>query len=210
MVTSRCRPRVRGANQQECKVVTKEKAVDPVMLARCFGLYARVVTGATKYLRDESDTFSPMMDRLRQDHCRAENVIDAFLAVQRFLGLQQESESLFDYCDRVLFMAIIQEKHAELGTIEMLSFARDPRQDKQSAAWFKALASDRFKWLRGDPSDLGTMFRQLDAVAKEYWDDGKADPLGAIDFAPDTAYEEVDEDLMAFYAPDGDGPKVVH
>lgn len=187
----------------------KEMVVDPVMLARCFGLYARVVTGATKYLRDESDTYSPMMDRLRKDKCGAENVINAFLAVQRFLSLNQKLDSLFTYCDRVLFMAVLQEEHAKLGSVEMLSFVHDPRTDPRSAAWFKALSSTAFHWDQDNTRDLGTMFRELDAAAREFWEEGTAPALGEIDFLPDLDYEEVDEETMAFFA-SGEPPKVVH
>jgi len=191
-------------------VTKKEMVVDPVTLARCFGLYARVVTGATKYLRDESDTYSPMMDRLRKDKCGAENVINAFLACQRFLTLNQKLDSLFAYCDRILFMAVLQEEHAKLGVIEALPFVHDPRADPRSAAWFRAMASSAFHWAQDDARDLGTMFRELDAAARQFWDEGKAPPLGKVNFLPDLSYEEVDEETMAFFVASSETPKVVH
>ena len=179
--------------------MTKENTVDPVMLARCYGLFARVAKGATRYLRDEGDTFSPMMDRLRRDGANQENVINAFLAVQRFLELNLKKEELFSYCDRVLFLVIVEEMFAKLGKpTDTLSFLQDPQTDTQAAAWFRALASDAFVWRSGGPGAVGELYNYLDSTAKGLWDGGKTAALGKIDFHPVREVEEVTEEMQAY------------
>lgn len=186
----------------------KETSVDPVILARCYGLYARVVTGATKYLRDEADTTSPMMERLRHDKCRAENVINAFLAVQRFLGLHQMADRLFDYCDRLLFLAQLQELFTSRGRPHSeLQHTHDPQVDNQAAAWYTALASSVFYEALDEAMTIAQLHNTIDAVAKTIWNDGALPAMGVIDFKPDLKYEEIQPEMLAFFQQQYDATK---
>lgn len=137
----------------------KPRGVDPGVLTECFAIYSRVQSGVTRYLRDESDTYSPMMNKLREDKCTIETVINGFLAVQRLLGLRGLSDDLFAYTDRVLFMLLALE--SVQGNPEFLPFMRDPATDMLAASFFQALSQSEFEWKRDNTKSIEVRMRDV-------------------------------------------------
>lgn len=184
--------------------------LDPEMLVQCYGLFSRVVTQYTKYLRDDRDTYSPMMDRLRRDGMKSELLIDAYLAVQRMLGLNNLDSQLFDYTERILFMDMTARKALETHQ-DPMPWNRNPLVDTQSAAWFKALSSDRFIWANMQRRTIGDMYDDLNQIAREFWEEGQRKVVFTdLPLAPDRSYEAVDPDMEEFYAAEVEPNTRVH
>ena len=145
------------------------KGVDPATLTECFAIYSRVQGGLTRYLRDDEDTYSPMMNKLREDGCKVESVINAFLAIQRYLSLRGLQDELFRYTSRVLFMVLSMEIH--VGTADEsnlpppLPFLEDPKSSSYSAAFFNALSLPQHDWDTTNPKHIKDMMMSvLDAM----------------------------------------------
>jgi len=134
-------------------------AVDPAVLTECFAIYSRVQSGMTRYLRDDADTYSPMMSKLREDKCHLEPVINGFLAIQRYLSLRGLDASLFSYTDRVLFMLIVVEQTSD--SPEMLPFLHDPAADPLAAAFFQALSQPEFEWRDDNTKSITERMRDV-------------------------------------------------
>ena len=182
------------------------REVDPKLLARAYAVFSRVVTGVSKYTRDEDDTLSPMMARLRDDGAKDPLVIDGFLAVQRFLVLNLKSEDLFSYTHRLLFilecspadMHLMAKAGDKILDAEknpfLLPWNRNPAQDAQSAAWFAALASTAFQWHDSQPRTMQELFLHLDSVAERIWNYGKFNAFSDVEWQPDPKVEAHDPD----------------
>jgi hypothetical protein len=145
------------------------KAVDPTLLTECFAVFVRVQSGITRYLRDDHDTYSPMMAKLREDKVFREPIIDSFLAVQRLLSLRGQEGLLFNYTNRVLFMALAMESAPD---DKLLPFLGDPGRDQVSASFFKTLACAEFDWGVSNPKDIlqmmaDVMERMYDTLSEE-------------------------------------------
>lgn len=136
--------------------------VDEKTLAECFAIYSRVHIKATKYTRDDSDIYSPMMAQLRQDGCKDDTVIDGFLAIQRFLGLRGLGDMLFEYTHRILLLARAMNNFDHT----VLPFVADPRKDLASAVFFRALAGDFF-WDREHPKSVEELLSDVTSKASK-------------------------------------------
>lgn len=159
----------------------ERRGVDAELLARVYATYTRVVTGVTRYLRDETDIYSAMMDKLRQDGMKDPQAIDAFLAVQRVLVLHGDDARLREYTDRIVFMLAVQgfviegrKKDGKTSPPD-LPWLHDPRRNPAAAAWWRALSTTVFP-VPDEPYSLRDVFRDVNLLAADLFQ-GNQDPL---------------------------------
>lgn len=180
-------------------------AVDPAILTECFALYSRVQSGVTRYLRDDADTYSPMMSRLRADGCKLEPVINGFLAIQRYLGLRNKETELFRYTNRILFMALCMEATEGGDVLKSLPFMHDPALDPVAACFFRVLSEPEFEWTEQLPKNIPQMM--LDVLERMEQIDCIEDTPYQFSKEPFAEVEEVTKLSVNFTAPPN---KTVH
>jgi hypothetical protein len=180
--------------------MTTRSSLDPSVLANAYALWHRVSSGVTKYTRDEADTISPMMSRLRADAVKNSLVIDAFLAAQRFLTLRAiPPRHIAAYCDRILFISIIQGLVINRSD---LPFAKPPCIDERSAAFFQVMCSEDLDFVPHGQDGVAlfdTIMQRMKQIQVPMQEDLLEMPIAGVEDETEVTrkiYEEIDKHFI--------------